>query len=76
LINFEPCWLFELSDLGTHPSGGSHKSRGARYVDKLLPERSWRFDFNTGTRHREKTREVPTSLFSLLEGSSQLPHAG
>lgn len=36
--------------------------QGAAYVDKLLPERSWRFYFNVGASYRKKTREVPTAF--------------
>lgn len=40
----------ELGDLGASPSDSSHISWGARCMDKLLPERSWRPGFTVGKR--------------------------
>ena len=53
LLNAEHHGLSDLSDSRTQPSGSSHKSSGARYVDKLFPGRCWQLGFIVGAIERE-----------------------
>lgn len=53
LENAEPCWLSQLGDSRAYPLDVSHKSWGARWVVKLLPERSWRIAFIVGASQKK-----------------------
>lgn len=75
LVNAEPHWLTELGNLRHHSSGGSLRSWGARYVDKLLSGRNWRLGFTVGVNQGRQGEEPPGS-FRLPEGSQSATRCG
>lgn len=66
-ISHEACQFLDLGEFGASTWGSSHRSWGARCVNKFLSRRSKRPTFTTGTNQGEKVREVVTHPYRFPE---------